>query len=134
MITKSFKNWLPSVLSLLLSSLLFVGCMTPEGKKTLEALRQLAAEIPVYPEFVQIDSTSASRPHRATLSFFYQAPTVSFSEVESFYIKEMTARGWRIVEEAPYSADTEGVQFRKGEYLIDVSHSSPRRQNWDYDH
>jgi hypothetical protein len=131
MINKSFKNWLPSVLSLLLSGLLFAGCMSSEEKKTLETLQQLAAETPVYPGFSQIGSTDVIKNGRGTLALFYQSPA-NYSEVRAFYIKELTTRGWRVDEERTYGGNTVGITFRKGEYSIVVNYSSPRDQNWDY--
>jgi hypothetical protein len=106
--------------------------MTVEDEKTLNELRRIAAETPVHSAFAQIDSNSISKRDMATLSIFYQSAASFNHEVRDFYIKELTARGWRMVEEIAYSAETEGVQFRKGAYLITVSHTSPRRQGWDY--
>jgi hypothetical protein len=127
------KRELRRTLIVLLFGLSLVNCgMTADGEKMLKELHRIAAETPVYSAFTQIDSNSISKSHMATLSFFYQSAASFNYEVKDFYIKELTPRGWRIVEEIAYSADTEGVQFRKGEYLITVSHTSPRRRDWDY--
>jgi hypothetical protein len=131
MINKSINNWLPAALSLLISSILFAGCMTPEGKKTLTTLEQIAAETPVYPAFSQISSTHVIKKDGGTLALFYQSPA-SYSEVRAFYIKELTAKGWRVDEERTYGGNTVGITFRKGEYSIVVEYSSPRDQDWDY--
>jgi hypothetical protein len=131
MMNKRFNNWLPVALSLLISSLLFAGCMDSEGEKTLNTLRQLAAQTPVYSGFSQISSTHVIKNGRGTLALFYQSPA-SYSEVRAFYIKELTAKGWRVDEERTYGGNTVGITFRKGEYSIVVYHSSPRDQSWDY--
>ena len=120
-------------LIVLLFGLSLIGCgMTPEEKKTLETLHQIAAETPVYPTFKQVNSNSVVKSQMATLDYYYQAPAFSYGEVKSFYIKELTARGWNKVKEETYGGNTEGITFRKGEYAITVFRSSPRDQDWDY--
>jgi hypothetical protein len=129
---KSLSDRMPATLALLLSSLLIIGCMTTEEKKTLETLQQIATETPVYPKLSLIGSTNVVKRSHGSLSLFYQSPASYNLEVREYYIKELSARGWSKFEEDTYGANTEGMKFRKGEYTISVFHSSPRDQDWDY--
>jgi len=97
-------------------------------KEQVQALRTLASDTPLYPKFVQSKSTEFDKVNQASLVITYTVPaySVTFDDVKSFYIRELTARGW---QQQPFrrkplidlGGDREGhVTFSRGNYWITV--------------
>lgn len=118
-------------LIVLLFGLSLIGCMTAEGKKTLDKLRQIAAETPVYPSLNQTNSNYVIKNSGGDLAFYYRS-AANYDEVKSFYIKELTAKGWSDAKESTSAGGAKELEFRKGDYYISVFYSTHEREGWDY--
>ena len=58
-------------------------------------LRRIASETPVYPRSKKIDEKVVLKQSMAYLFVSYTTP-VAFDEIESFYKRELPARGWAL--------------------------------------
>ena len=75
--------------------LTFVFISIHEGdtsRQYVPELRKIAAETPMFPGSQKIDETVILKQSRASLFISYGAP-VDFDEIESFYKRELPARG-----------------------------------------
>jgi len=126
------------VVILLLTPVVLLGVFGNRAdKQQVAALRQLAAETPLYPKFVQATSAEFDKLNYASLTITYTVPAdnVALDDVRSFYTRELTSRGWQAQEtrDAPVidlGGDREGhVTFRKGDYRITLA---PGKNNAEY--
>jgi len=117
-----------AVLLLLLVPTFFLFRRAERNNKALPQLRALMQETPVYFQFRQTKATEYPGINRASIVVTYNVPayTVNFEDVKSFYMREMTSRGW---QQQPYrrkplidlGGDRDGhVTFSKGNYWITV--------------
>ncbi|MDQ3819418.1 MAG: hypothetical protein M3362_17310 [Acidobacteriota bacterium] len=121
------------MLAVLLFGLSLISCTSPEERKTLEKLHQIAAETPVYLGFKEIGSHEGANSLNAVLSFYYRS-TASYEEVKVFYTKELTAKGWTGPRGEPTGDGTIGINFRRDEYAIAIYYdrSAVQDDDWNY--
>ncbi len=103
----------------------------------LKEIGQLWATVPIYPGMVEA-STSSSSEGEVWIDRNYKSDA-PFDEVRRFYTEKLTHAGWQVV------GDTEVkdrgrfrgerlVEFRKGEYELDLQYAGERKAEigWDY--
>lgn len=94
-----------------------------------DEVRALVKEAPLYPGFIQTNSTEQSKISRASVIVTYNIPahTVAFEDVKNFYTQELSSKGWRpqAIRHKPLigsgrPADQELI-FSKGDYWITIA-------------
>lgn len=112
------------VLVLVMGLLTLTGCLTPEKRARIERLKRVADEIPMYPDFKQVDYDATAKQSSALISCFYQSRS-SRETVMDFYKKELLSREWRLEKEEPvvswFTETGAATTFRKGNYKIILS-------------
>jgi hypothetical protein len=94
-----------------------------------EEVRALMREAPVYPSFIQVNSTESSKVDRASIVITYNVPayTVAFQDVKNFYSRELMAKGWQVqpFRQKPLIGSGQPADgqiiFSKGDYWITVA-------------
>jgi hypothetical protein len=108
---------------------------TPQDSEKTKALRQMAAETPVYPRFEAIDSTTIAKTTGTTISYYYRCPA-PFDEVKSFYVDALAGKGWGVPEEKHWhrllGGESRQLIFRKGDYSIQIDNETDHSYGWDY--
>ena len=111
--------------------LTFVFISIHEGdtsRQYVPELRKIAAETPMFPGSQKIDETIILKQSRASLFISYGAP-VDFDEIESFYKRELPARGWDLPKGPShrfFEFDSHSRYYRRGDYLIAVEPNGDR--------
>ncbi len=103
----------------------------------LKEIEQLWTTVPIYPGMVEVSYSSPSEGEM-TIDRNYKSDA-PFNEVRRFYTEKLTHAGWQVV------GDTEVkdrgrfrgerlVEFRKGEYELDLQYAGQRKADfgWDY--
>ena len=83
----------------------------------IEELRQLAAELPLYPDFKEVNTRSLTKGDRAHITKDYSSSEAP-DNVEQFYAVTLAQRGFQ------YTGGEDGgrtANFRKGEFLVQVT-------------
>ncbi|HJU55591.1 MAG TPA: hypothetical protein VJ715_13500 [Pyrinomonadaceae bacterium] len=123
-------------LGVLLIPMLFIALVlpfNPGDRAKLESLRRFAAEIPVYPEFKELDSAWVIKSDHGSFTVYYDVPAYSagFETVKRFYTEALTPQGWSFAGEEE-SALERSVSFRKGKSSIIVTYKDGEYSDWDY--
>ena len=101
----------------------FIYISTHEGDNSrphVPELRKLAEEIPLYPNAQKTGDRVMLKHNLALLTVFYRS-NGAFADVEYFYRRELTARGWTSAQKSNAGA------YRRGDYFISLeadSHST----------
>ncbi len=106
----------------------------------LNALRQIAAETPVHPAFAKLATTEMAKNTGSLIVTGYRVSgyAATYSEVKDFYIRELTARGWKFIgedkEKVLIGGEHRSLKFRKDEYQIDIYYDDkePLEYHVDY--
>jgi hypothetical protein len=100
-----------------------------ESKRELENLRQIAADTPLYPGFVQLGGNSEyQKTSHATVIRCYSLQAKD-GDVRRFYSELFASKGWTLAEQENHLGGffPEGsyrLTFRKGAYAIVLGHSN----------
>jgi hypothetical protein len=113
-----------------LTSLVLTIAVLPScGKDHFKVLRQIADESPLFPGFQQMSSSDKIDLDHATLTLCYNSSTSidRMADVESFYTRVFTERGWTVIPEQelkrnflPSIISVDDFGFRKGEYSVGI--------------
>ena len=116
---------LPKLLLVLL--ILAASCGDEESRQQLEILHQIAADMPLYPGFVQLRSTDLQKTSHATVIRCYSVEA-NDGEVRHYYTQLFESKGWTLAEEEKLGGfHPEGsyrLTFRKGPYAIVLGHDN----------
>lgn len=113
------------------------GCIvSPEQQSKLQELRQLAAEMPKFPDFEQVDYSDIVKSRKTVVTYFYRS-SASYDAVKSFYTNALLSKGWSSVQEEPLTKwfkedGSRRLGFRKGEYTIYINYDAGLGSNWQY--
>jgi hypothetical protein len=80
-------------------------------------LRKIAEEIPLYPGTQKISENVMLKHNIALLTVFYRSK-VSFSDVQSFYQRELPARGWSVPPGPSNRLIDHSDDYSRGDYFI----------------
>jgi hypothetical protein len=96
------------------------------SRQYVPELRKIAAETPVCPGSQKITDQIVLKQSTASLSISYTKP-VTFDEIESFYKRELPARGWALPK-GPSNRfmefDAHSQHYRRGDYYIAIDSNS----------
>jgi hypothetical protein len=132
------------ILAVLASIMAFLsfGCARPsvnlDGSK-LREVERLSLSIPLYPGSGKLDEAhSSSTPESARVSNKYSS-NVSYSDLRSFYLNELTKVGWQFKGERKINEGNEylggnTLEFAKGEYLVVLQYAGERSTSKDSDY
>lgn len=107
-----------------------------DGSKTTE-IERLWRELPIYPGVSETHTYRSSRGHNARISRQYKS-AASASDLQSFYMREATARGWIFTGQkklSDWGRDLGGfeLEFRKNDYTLDITYAGPKADyGWNY--
>jgi hypothetical protein len=95
----------------------------------LKELEQLAIETKVYPDFIEVASSTSSRSVDAGVYKSYRS-SADFEAVKEFYLNALGHDGWNLSEEKAQSE----LLFKKGAFWIVVEHTeaSASAPHWNY--
>lgn len=71
------------------------------------------------------------KSHSGLLIYNYRSEA-GYDEVKSFYVKELTARGWSGPREQTNPTGQRDIIFHKGNYTISVTDGRDATSDWDY--
>jgi hypothetical protein len=94
-----------------------------ESNPHVIALRELARDTPVYPGFEKTGESLTVKRRLVRYFVFYRS-NKTFSEIEDFYHRELTARSWR-------SDEIYLNTYRKGDCVIVVEKDERSENNFD---
>ena len=106
-------------------TLTFVFLSIHEGdtsRQYVPELRKIAAETPLFPGSQKIGDKVVLKRSRASLFTSY-ATQVAFDEIESFYKRELPARGWALPKGPSHRLidfDAHSEHYRRGDYCIAI--------------
>ena len=117
-----------SLLKLLLVLLILtVACEDKESRRQVEILRQIAADNPLYPGFVQLRSSDFINVGHAGIVRCYSV-RANDGDIRRFYSEVFAVKGWTLAEEQKLGGfHPEGsyrLTFRKGAYAIVLGHDN----------
>ncbi len=125
----------------LLTCMVAGACNTDGANRDDSKLREIErlwTGIPVYPGLVEVNRSSSSSGGEALVSRHYQSDA-PFDEVRSFYVEQLGGQGWRLVDDREVKdrgriRGERQVEFRRGEFYIDIRYSGARRDElgWTY--
>ena len=121
-----FRN--SSLLRLLLVLLILTaGCNDEESRRQLDIVRQIAADTPLYPGFVQLRSSDYHKTSHVGLIRCYSV-RANDGDIRRFYSEVFAVKGWTLAEEQKLGGfHPEGsyrLTFRKGAYAIVLGHDN----------
>jgi len=109
----------------LILSMVYLGLHEGDASRGyVPELRRIASETPVYPRSKKIDEKVVLKQSMAYLFVSYTTP-VAFDEIESFYKRELPARGWALPKGPPgrfIDFDAHSSHYWRGAYCIVVEH------------
>lgn len=85
-------------------------------------LRKIAAETPPFPGSQKVADKVVLKSSRASLSISYST-RVAFDKIESFYKRELPARGWSLPKAPSHGFidfDAHSDDYRRGDYCIAI--------------
>ncbi len=104
----------------------------------LREIEQVWQTVPIYPGLVEVDQSSLSSGSEALVSKQYRSDA-SFGEVRRFYVEQLGGQGWRLVDDREVkdrgrNRGERQVEFRRGEFYLDVRYAGARRVElgWTY--
>jgi hypothetical protein len=102
------------------------ACVESGDPTRMSALRQIYAGTPVYPDFKKLDHvTEMGKETGVTIVVGYDSFAAP-NDVKNFYVKELTTRGWTLLEDKTNTAiigsDMRHFTFGKDGYLINIEH------------
>lgn len=140
----AFASILGGTCTLLLAQLAcaIMGACDGDGpnrdNSKLREIERLWQTVPVYPGMVEVDRSSSSSGGEALVSRHYQSDA-PFDEVRSFYVEQLGGRGWQLVDDREVKdrgriRGERQIEFRRGEFYIDIRYSGARRDElgWTY--
>src|SRR5689334_19095414 len=90
------------------------------SRQYVTELRRIAAETPMFPGSRKIRDKVVLKRSRASLFSSY-ATHVAFDEIESFYKRELPARGWSLPKgHSLINFDAHSEHYRRGDYCIAI--------------
>ena len=90
------------------------------SRQYVTELRRIAAETPMFPGSQKIGDKVVLKRSRASLFTSY-ATHVAFDEIESFYKRELPARGWSLPKgHSLINFDAHSEHYRRGDYCIAI--------------
>jgi len=111
----------------LILSMVYLGLHEGDASRGyVPELRRIASETPVYPRSKKIDEKVVLKQSMAYLFASYTTP-VAFDEIESFYKRELPARGWALPKGPSgrfIDFDAHSSHYRHGAYCIVVEHGA----------
>ena len=114
-----------------------VACpLDDSNPQRISELKQIAAEVPIHPSFLEVSSSEDGKSTSAGVSHFYRS-SADYDEVKNFYIKVLLARGWGYPKEEPINKwfiqdGSKALTFRKGDYAIEVEYNNDSESRWRY--
>lgn len=112
---------------LLVLLILTAGCGDEESRQQLEILRQIAANTPLYPGFVQLRSSDLHKTSHATVIRCYSV-RANDSDVRRYYSQLLASTGWTLAKEEKlggfFPEGSYRLTFRKGAYAIVLGHTN----------
>lgn len=111
------------------------GCIMSTQAK-LQELQHLAAEMPKFPDFEQVNYSDISKSGMTVVAYFYRS-SASYDEVKSFYTNALLSRGWSPVQEEPlakWSKKDGGrrLSFKKGKYTFHLEYDATVGSHWKF--
>ena len=104
----------------------------------LDEMAEILKSLPVHPTKTETNSKNRSLSTKAEIIRKYKS-SASFEETKEFYIKTLSERGWRFVEdnEPKYKGRYRGeriLYFTRDEFLLSVQYAGERGDDlgWNY--
>ncbi len=125
-----------AILALFVALLTFSCGSTKEQQAKREELRRLAASMPKFPDFQQINYSDIVKDGEIVVTYFYESSS-SYDQVKSFYTKVLNSQGWNSLGEEANARwfEREGTRrliFRKGMYIIYVNYDADAQASWRF--
>jgi hypothetical protein len=101
----------------------FVYISIHEGDNSrphLAELRKIADELPLYPGAQKVNDRAMLKHNIALLTVFYRS-NASFSDVQSFYQRELPSRGWSVPPGPSHhfiDFNSHSGDYRRGDYFV----------------
>ena len=104
----------------------------------LREIEEVWRTMPIHPGMAEVDRSSSASGGEALVSRKYRSD-VHFDDVRGFYVEQLADQGWQLVDDREVKdrgrlRGERQVEFRRGEFYIDIRYAGARRDElgWTY--